>query len=400
MSELNSYSYSKDLYTVILLSAIVNLSYLVLSTFEIPELNILKILRYILILYSSYLLVKSIRKRHLTSTVSQRIFILWIIIIYVHSIPEIINPTKNYIHFKQFSSIYALLYVIPLFMIAKLDMLFLQKLIRFLYVVCLIYVITAIPQYLLTGKGEGWMAFANGVLILLMTFPYYSSKYRKIILMAVIIAITIAMLDARRNKVLFFGGGLVLSFINILYSNSTTTRRYKVQMTLVLISMFIGIISFYSYFELFFERIDTGMDSRKDVVDLFFMDFDRTPMDWIFGRGIYGQIFGGILGDTDTGLRDGIENGYLTLILKGGWIWLGLLIIISLRAIFKGLFKSRNLLCRGFGFIVILYYIDMIGYGIPSIGLKYFMVFISIAGCNNEWLRSLSDEELKFYLHY
>jgi hypothetical protein len=260
-------------------------------------------------------------------------------------------------------------------------------------------VITAIPQYLIIGKGEGWMAIANGVLLLLMTFPYYSTKHRKIILMTVIIAIIIAMLDARRNKVIFFGGGLVLSFINILYSNSNTSKRYKFQMTLVLIAMFVGIISFYSYFELFFERMDTGMDSRKGVIDLFFLDFNQTPMDWIFGRGIYGQVYGGILGDSDTGLRDGIENGYLTLILKGGWIWLALLIMISLSAMYKGLFKSRNLLCRGFGFILILYYIDMIGYGIPSIGLKYFMVFISIAGCNNEWLRSLSDEELRSYLH-
>ena len=82
---------------------------------------------------------------------------------------------------------------------------------------------------------------------------------------------------------------------------------------------FLGLVIFSSSFEFFFSRVDTGMDSREGIIELFMLDFNTTPNDWIFGRGIYGEFNGGILAtNEDTGMRDGIENGYLNIILKGG----------------------------------------------------------------------------------
>jgi hypothetical protein len=135
----------------------------------------------------------------------------------------------------------------------------------------------------------------------------------------------------------------------------------------------------------------TGFESRESVIEMFFDDFNKTPGDWIWGRGLFGEFNGGDLGAKETGLRDLIENGYLFLILKGGWIYLGLLILISLKAIYLGLFKSSNVLVKGLALLLIIFYIDMIGYGIPGISLKYMMVFVAISGCNSKRLRSYSD---------
>lgn len=203
------------------------------------------------------------------------------------------------------------------------------------------------------------------------------------------------MLLGRRNKVVFYGGALVLSAILVLKNyniSSKITFRYIV----LIILLSIGILAFLDKFTLFFDKVSLGMSSREQVIDDFFYDFNQHPSDWFWGRGIYGEFDGGVLNDSEDGAsRDGIENGYLYLILKGGWLWLGLLILISINAIYKGLMKSKNMLCKGFAIIIILYFIDMIGFGIPGMTIKYMMVFIAIAGCNSPWLRQLNDSYLK-----
>ena len=80
----------------------------------------------------------------------------------------------------------------------------------------------------------------------------------------------------------------------------------------------------------------------------------------------------------------------------GGGIWLVLLILLSLKSVYLGLFKSNNKLCKGFAFIIVVYYIDMIGFGIATISLGYMMVFIAISICCNKQFRRLTDEDLMY----
>lgn len=179
---------------------------------------------------------------------------------------------------------------------------------------------------------------------------------------------------------------------------SKGSKKFKV-IGLVLCIVLIVINSFSEHFTYFFERMDTGMSSREGTIELFLIDFNNQPSDWIFGRGMYGSFMGGVLAEGDlTGTRSGIENGYLQLILKGGWIWLGLLIFISIKALYLGLFKSKNLLCKGMALVILVYYIDMIGFGIPTLFLGYINVFIAMSGCNTKWLRDCTDAELQPYL--
>lgn len=332
-------------------------------------------------------------KHHLKISFLQFLFLIWIVYLYITVVPNLLDPYRNHLYFKQFLSSVMFMYLIPLMMIAELNIVFLRKYIKLCYILLLFYIVFAL--FFSKYDDENFTLFVEGIVVLLMTWVYHAPKKRRIIIISLIIVLIGMMLAARRNRVVYFGGGFVLALVvNILQNNSYTNSK---KTTLVILSLAMGIGLYFTagYFSDFFIKMGTGMDSREKAIEDFIYDFDSHPTDWIWGRGLYGQYDGGLLNtDTDLGLRDGIENGYLFLILKGGGVWLFLLTLIALKAIYNGCFKSRNLLCKGFAMIILLYYIDMIGLGVPQNSLKYMMVFIAIAGCNTPWLLGCTDEYL------
>lgn len=81
--------------------------------------------------------------------------------------------------------------------------------------------------------------------------------------------------------------------------------------------------------------------------------------DWIIGKGVVGEYYCPT-GATEDGYRQVIETDYLQIILKGGIISLGLLFLIAIPAIFKGLFYSKiyfqKLQPFGFYFGLLIYF--------------------------------------------
>ena len=354
--------------------------------------QIISLIKYFLIVVSSYFLLKYVSRNHLTVSIVEAIFIVWIIYLYISAIPNIIDPFKNYLFLKKFLSSTLFLYLVPLMMIAKLDIQFLKSLFKFSYWLMVFYLIFAL--LFANYNNEGFTVFVEGVIILMMTWPYHAPRKRFFIVLSFVVVIVGMMLASRRNRVVYYGGGLTLAVVINILSNDSYTSRKRVSLVVLTLAMGAGLYLASDFFLDFFDKMGKGMESREGIIELFVYDFNRSPSDWVFGRGLFGEFDGGILNSEDTGLRDAIENGYYLLILKGGWIWLGLLIAISINAIYKGFFKSKNLLCRGFAMIILLYYIDMVGFGVPQVSLKYYMVFIAIAGCNTKWLRECNDKYL------
>lgn len=383
---------NNTLYKVILWSQFVTLLPLGLGLLHFQKTQLISLIGYLCMSIATLLLLRYAIKHHLKLNWVRTLFFIWVVYLYISAIPDIFNPDSNYINLKKFLTELMFMYAIPLFMIVEIDTVFLRKLFKFSYFLGIIYLFTVI---LGNGRSEWYTMLAEGLIILIMTWPYHSIKKNVVVIAAILVAIVFMMLAARRNKVVFYGGGLMFAvLINLFSANSFGFGRKLVLGILVLLMAFVLYLNM-SSFGFFVERMGTGMESREGVITLFVSDFNSHPSDWVFGRGLYGQVEADFNAtDEATGLRDGIENGYLFLILKGGGIWLGLLTLIALNAIFKGLFRSKNLLCKGFAMIILLYYLDMIGFGIPQTSLKYIMVFLAIAGCNTAWLRESSDQYL------
>jgi hypothetical protein len=388
-------------YNSILLIMIMLISDILISLFLGYSGQLLSLTRYLIYGISVYYMLKALIKNNVKVDFLSKVFLLWVLYLIITALPYLFNDYRNYIYLKQFISGTFIIYLYPFFIKADLNLQFYKKIFKLSYLMGLIYLIITVPFFLYftatsDNGGERMTVLAYGLPILLYTYNYHSKKKQKIIIASALLALVVLMILGRRNGVAFFGATLFFTYLLNFFTKQKNVRKNYALLIFVFVLFALVLGSFYSTaFSYFFERVDTGMDSREGVIELFLYDFNQSPKDWWFGRGIFGEVSGGALGDDETGLRDSIENGYLFLILKGGWIYLGLLILISLKSIYLGLFKSNNVFVKGLALVLIVYYIDMIGFGIPGVYLKYAMVFIAISGCNSSYLRSCSDLTLK-----
>jgi hypothetical protein len=130
-----------------------------------------------------------------------------------------------------------------------------------------------------------------------------------------------------------------------------------------------------------------------------YMKADMTIKDWVIGKGIDGKYFCPVILDPNdlSGQRDIIETGYLQMCLKGGIVQLVLLLLILFPAIYKGLFKSKNILCKGLGIYLLLCIIYMYPTIVTGFGLYAILVWISIGICYSDKIRNMSDTAIKAY---
>jgi len=98
-----------------------------------------------------------------------------------------------------------------------------------------------------------------------------------------------------------------------------------------------------------------------------------------------------------SGYRNGIETDYLNIILKGGSISLGLLLLIAIPAMFKGLMFSNNSLSKAAGFWILIWLLSLYPSTVTTFSMNYILVWISIGICYSPSYRGLSEETLKAY---
>jgi hypothetical protein len=159
-----------------------------------------------------------------------------------------------------------------------------------------------------------------------------------------------------------------------------------------------------------FERNEFNSDSHAMVIEDFFNDFDSWP-EYLFGRGALGATYSPqfvILQEiTNTknnvfgfppGFRLEIESGYLQTILKTGVLGLLLMIIIALRAIFLGVFRSKNTFTIICALIVLERYFAMNSGALAEYSMNYILYWICVGGCLSERIRNTSNIEIYFLL--
>jgi hypothetical protein len=182
-----------------------------------------------------------------------------------------------------------------------------------------------------------------------------------------------------------------------MYARKTKVINIVISVFLVLIVSYSGLKVYEKNrkdtFSLINERI--GDRTRTQVEQYFIRDF--KPKDWIIGRGMNGEYFCPGVNEGDGRIsiyRSVIETGFLQIILNGGIISLTLLLLITIPAIIKGLFYSRNLLSKAAGIWIILFFLYAYP-GMPAIfSLNYVLVWLSIGICYSQEIRNLSDIQI------
>lgn len=397
---LNFFKGKDDIFKGICIVQIMLMIDAVFKVFGLETSQILSLVRYCLYFFGVFWMLRGIVKSHAKRPVIYVLFLIWVTFLLLSALPELTNPFQNYVRFKAFISGLLFIYSLPYLICADISISTFRSIFILSSYMIVAYIVLAIPisisdsTFRTVGLSEFITFFIEGSVLMLMSASYQKKNTNVKTVIAIVVAIIIMMLFARRNKVVYYGGGLGLAIILNVFNGYLSTRKKVIVVFLTFIA-FVFLLYSGDTFDAFFNKMDTGMSSRELVIEDFHNDFNRTPSDWVYGRGLFGEFDAGILNNEETGLRDAIENGYLMLILKGGWIWLGLLILISINSVYKGLFKSNNIFVKGCACIILLYFLDMIGFGVPTASLKYIMVFLSISVCTSPRWRSYTDAELK-----
>jgi hypothetical protein len=229
---------------------------------------------------------------------------------------------------------------------------------------------------------------------LLLTWSYQNPKTRIISFLTVLLSLFIATVMARRNIMLTFSNFIIFSVLIILLNSQQSIRSKVYVLTVVIMIAIIGFNIFLNYQDKLFNRISGHLNenTREIVYDAFFKDM--TTKDWILGRGFLGEYYcPGAEEGKDT--RFVIESGYLQTILKGGIISLVLFLLISLPALYLGIIKSKNIISKASGTIVLLWLIDMFPWGMPAMNIRYILLWTCIGICYSKEIRSLTDNEIR-----
>lgn len=332
-----------------------------------------------------------------------RFFLAWNIIMVLMSLDKIIDPVNDYINFKIIISGKLFISAIPFIVFSNPSEYLVKKCLKIAFFFC-IFLLLIIPPLIFFDQLSFFeyygVTFGGGVSILLLTYLYHSKPVRWISFLTLLVILFINAVNARRNQVVFFGSILFFTGLIPLFSQSFFVRKRKKIILAGVMSFCFFLLLFVlfniSKFSYLIERSKTGIESRGDFLEEFYEDFNDHPTDWITGRGILGD-FKSSLYEKENGSENrlAIETAYLDHIMRGGYIYLILLTIISVPAIFMGFFKSKNLLCKAFAAIILLNFIDMIGFGIPSPTMKYLLIWIGVSICYSKQMRSYSDEYLK-----
>lgn len=383
----------------------------VFNLFPVMFLNTSNFSYLIVFAFTAYFLFKiifsaSVNKLPIQSNLIYIALLFWTIIIFFRGLSADYDLLRS-----LFLSPYVFLpYTLP-FVVKYFSIYDLKKILSLIYYVNIIYIIFIVLFFIqpdndiLLSLGfvedvNKYLAFPN--FLLLFLFTKLPKKERLLSIIVFSVGFFISVFTARRSLTWTFGWAFVL-LIYLLYENSANSlwKKIKLFMTVIIIGTTMYFV-YNKYEDAIFGNLMSKIDkdTRSTVVRDFESDMELD--DLIFGRGINGSY---LLRETDREIsgnyslnRKIIEAGYLNLILKGGYIYLILLLIIYLMSIYKGFFKSKNNYSKAFAAFILLHILESYPAGVLTFNLRFFLIWFCIAMCFNKQFLQASDETLDMLL--
>lgn len=235
------------------------------------------------------------------------------------------------------------------------------------------------------------MGIASLAPVVIMVFfkRYLPAKRWKWLLVSYVGNILITAFLARRGNLALSVLYLVLAWVMYASSDKKTSKFKMVLMATLVVG--IGFVLFTnmsdSFFSTLMERGDEN--TRSGVEESFYADM-KSQVDWIFGRGWFGQYYDPIF----SIFRSSIETGYLALILRGGFLYLIPYVVTLGITAFTGYFKSKNLFCKAFAIMCLMQIISLYPYGWPVFNFFHFFLWLGVWVCNIKTFREMDDNQV------
>lgn len=337
---------------------------------------------------------------------SKKILFTVFCVIQIFIVIRLNNLNAEVLRLILFDTLHFSSYLIPFVVFLPIRLSSLTKIFRNLFIFSLIFIL--LHLYLIyqnpINNFTDFIVISSlpPVGIILLLAHYVNKKLVVSSFIIVFIVLIIGLIYGRRSVVvnaslfiLFFFSINVLVNQKIRFEFKILTVIFTILACVYLINYFIGSMDA-GNFEIF-NRFDE--DSRSDVFKAFIKDFNY--FDYLVGRGIDGAYYDpmkywNLTNDDykEVNYRTNIENGFLYMIMKGGLIYLVSFLLILLRAIYLGFFKSNNLLVKGLAAYLLIYFFDMFVYGQPTFSIKYCLVWICISFCFSKKMLKMSEGQL------
>lgn len=239
------------------------------------------------------------------------------------------------------------------------------------------------------------MGIGNLSPLILMIYlkKYLSPRHWKYYILTQIIALFITLYLARRGGTSIMLIYFVLAWGMYLLNDKKGGEIKKIifaAITLVLLYMFFEETKD-SVFSLLMQR---GDEDTRSLIEENFIDDMNTHGGWFFGRGWMGEYYAPVI----DSYRRMIETGYLGMILKGGFLYLTLYLLILGSSVYKGYFRSKNLFCKSFALIILVQILSMKPSGHPAFNFPHFAVWLGVWICNSKYFLTLTDKEVQHKL--
>jgi len=352
------------------------------------------------------LLFFSLRSKRRLSELPECPVIIWFCVYSIFHLLLSFRPELFYVQEVFASRFYFLPYVFPLLLLAaRIDAILLAKVLavsRFMLVPAIIA--TAFALSMSTGEHRWSLVSAYlsmfNIFFWLLLFSAHLFQKANVsmgVLFYYVLNLLVIGVYGRR-------GGFSIIAIGILFAvwhqaKSRVTSPMSKTLAIVVVCLLLVASLFYGHRlgELqVFQRgisIEGFEQSRSTVIEDYFDDFGGMR-DWLVGRGINGTVKRTIRGGD---VARGIENGYLTILLRGGLLYLAPMLFLMLRSAYLGYFRSRNDLSRALAIIVGLHFLNMMAFGLPDMSSSYVLVWVAISAGLNPDLRMM-DNRMVIYI--
>ena len=301
-------------------------------------------------------------------------------------------------------------YLVPLVMLFPRKLELYKRLFSFLVLYGAVFLIFCgiFQDTLLSPDWRNWEAqyvidciflfLAFPVSFLLVTYVYHTKKINYFSFAVTIISLLLVIFRARRGAILMSVTTLVgVLMVYLIHTKRTALIIFLSVFFALIISVSMSNIQLPSMFDNLQQRGDDDTRTGVEVA----MKADMNPVQWIIGKGLNGTYYCTAVIDDPNNItfqRRVIETGYLQIILNGGLISLSLLILIIFPAIYKGLFNSSNILCKGAAIFMLLWVLYQYPRIVTSFSMYYVLIWISVGMCYSKAIRNMSDITIKYHL--
>ena len=256
-----------------------------------------------------------------------------------------------------------------------------------------------------------WEKYAFGLSVLLkfypvlfLTFSYQTSRYKKIILLAILCFILVSFVTSTRIAFVYML--LTLVFFSVQFFKNKYISLYK---KFFIAGFFIlSLLALSIQIPTLYNKISNNKEVTTDTRTFLFVEMfsDMSDSELLVGRGALGTYYSpyfdmlkraGVEGG-DAATRSANEVGYLQMILKGGYIIVVLYLLILIPAAYLGIFKSKNIISKMSGYLIFIYLLLWTISYLPAYSPEFLFLWMAVGTTISLTARNITDDELQKYM--